>query len=275
MNEVWYAGPMNREPVTLSVVAAAHNEQENVARLVGEIEASLAGAGPDVGPAFEIVIVDDGSTDRTLDVLKDLAARHDQLRVITMRHTPRGRGNGQSAAFCAGIRVAAGEVIATLDADCQNDPADLPMMLERLRESGADMVQGDRSGDRCDGLVRRVSSRVGRMFRRWLLRDGIRDTGCSLRVMRREVALALPLELRGMHRFIPVTARQLGYRVIEMPVRHRPRTAGRTKYGIGNRAIPGLVDCLGVRWMSRRRRDVSADEIETASPSLQREKAGT
>ncbi len=123
------------------------------------------------------------------------------------------------------------------------------------------MVQGDRSADRQDGFVRRVSSRIGRLFRRLLLGDTIRDTGCSLRVIRRPVALALPLEYRGMHRFIPVTARQLGYRVVEMPVHHRARTAGRTKYGIGNRAIPGLIDCFAVRWMRKRRRGTRFQEV--------------
>ncbi len=260
-------------PVELSVIAAAHDEQDNVVQLVAEIDAAL---GP-TGLHHEIVVVDDGSSDRTSAVLA--ALDHPRLRVIRMRNTPPGRGNGQSAAFHAGIRASAGGLVAMLDADGQNDPADIPAMIVRLEASGADMVQGDRSRDRRDGLLKRVSSRVGRLVRRWLLADSIRDTGCSLRVMGREVALALPLEFRGMHRFIPLTARQLGYRVVEMPVHHRPRTAGRTKYGIGNRAIPGLIDCLAVRWMKRRRRDVSFDVIETPGaappPPRQRAKAGT
>ncbi len=260
-------------PVELSVIAAAHNEQDSVARLVQEIDAALGPTGRD----YEIVVVDDGSTDETAATL--VALNNRRVKVIAMSNTPPDRGNGQSAAFHAGIRAARGRLVAMLDADCQNDPADLPAMIARLETYNADMVQGDRSRARRDGLVKRVSSRVGRLFRRWLLSDTIRDTGCSLRVMRREVALALPLEFRGMHRFIPVTARNLGYRVSEMPVHHRPRTAGRTKYGIGNRALPGLIDCLAVRWMRRRRRDVSFEVIETpgtaASPSRQREKAET
>ena len=166
-----------------------------------------------------------------------------------------------------------------LDADGQNDPADIPPMLERLAESGADMVQGDRSAARRDSLVRRVSSWVGRVFRRGLLGDTIRDTGCSLRVMRREVALALPLEFRGMHRFIPLMARHVGYRVVEMPVHHRPRAAGQTKYGIRNRAIPGLIDCFAVRWMRKRRRPVTCREVTVnrvpASPPPPREEEAT
>jgi glycosyltransferase involved in cell wall biosynthesis len=174
-----------------------------------------------------------------------------------MLHTLPGRGNGQSAAFYAGFRMSRGEFIAVLDADCQNDPCDIPVMLEIMGETGADLVQGDRSHARNDNIVRRASSIVGRLFRRWLLNDTIRDTGCSLRLMRREVALAIPLEFRGMHRFIPVTARHLNYKVIEVPVNHRARTAGVPKYGIMNRAIPGLIDCLAVRWMHRRRRPVA------------------
>ncbi len=249
----------------VSIVAAAHNEQDNLSRLVREI----ADAMDPVHGSFELVMVDDGSTDRTPHLLAEIAAGDPRVRVITMSDTPAGRGNGQSAAFHAGIRAARGELVVMLDADCQNDPADLPAMIERLRASGADMIQGDRSADRRDGLVRRVSSRVGRLVRRALLGDTIRDTGCSLRVMRRAVARTLPLELHGMHRFIPLTARQLGFTVVEMPVHHRPRTAGQTKYGVANRALPGLIDCLGVRWIRSRRRDVRFREL-----TITREKAG-
>ena len=168
---------------------------------------------------------------------------------------------GQSAAFAAGIRAAAGELIVLIDADLQNDPDDLPVLLGRLRSSGADMVQGDRRTARADGLVRRVSSAAGRLARRWLLGDTINDTGCSLRILSREVALRLPLEYRGMHRFIPITCRQLGYTVVEHPVRHRPRQAGDSKYGILNRAIPGLIDCFAVRWMHKRRRPIEYEEL--------------
>ncbi len=266
-----------RESLALSVVAAAHNEQDNVARLVDEIHAALDPTLID----YEVVIVDDGSTDRTLPVLRELLPRRERLRVLKLEGTPgvAGRGSGQSPAFCAGVRSAGGEIIALLDADGQNDPADIPPMLERLTESGADMVQGDRSAARRDSLVRRVSSWVGRVFRRGLLGDTIRDTGCSLRVMRREVAVALPLEFRGMHRFIPLMARHLGYRVVEMPVHHRPRAAGQTKYGIRNRAIPGLIDCFAVRWMRKRRRPVTCREVTVnrvpASNSPRQEEATT
>jgi dolichol-phosphate mannosyltransferase len=184
-----------------------------------------------------------------------------------MSRTPPGCGNGQSAAFHAGFRSARGRLIAVLDADLQNDPAEIGAMLDLMKRTSADLVQGDRSHARKDNVVRRVGSLVGRKFRLWLLGDTIRDTGCSLRVMRREIALALPLEFAGMHRFIPVTARHLGYKVVEMPVRHRPREAGSTKYGLGitKRAIPGLRDLLAVRWMRQRRRPVDAAEVAPGS----------
>ena len=255
-----YAGDMSDSPelIDLSVVAAAHNERDNLPTLVDEIVAALDPTGFD----YEIVVVDDGSTDDTSSVLGRLLTSQPRLRAIRMLDTPPGKGNGQSAAFHAGFRAARGNLIVPIDGDLQNDPADIPAMITRLHEHDADLVQGDRSAARKDNLVRRVTSIVGRLTRRWLLGDSIRDTGCSLRVMKREIALALPLEFRGVHRFIPGTARQLGYDVIEMPVGHRPRTAGQTNYGIWNRAIPGLIDCLAVRWMQRRRRSTRFCEID-------------
>ncbi len=247
----------------VSVVAAAHNEQENLPTLVDEIVAALDPTDID----YEIVIVDDGSTDDTPNVLDSLLKTQPRLRAIRMLGTRPGSGNGQSAAFHAGFRAARGNLIIPIDGDLQNDPADIPAMIALLREKNVDLVQGDRSAARKDNLVRRVTSIVGRLTRRWLLGDSIRDTGCSLRVMKREIALALPLEFRGIHRFIPVTARQLGYKVIETPVGHRPRTAGRTNYGVWNRAIPGLIDCFAVRWMRKRRRSVRFEEL-TAGPGV-------
>ena len=240
--------------IALSIVAPAHNEAENLRPLVSEIHAAIS----PLAIAHEIVIIDDGSTDSTPDLLRDLQREYSQLRAIRMQRTPPGRGHGQSAAFHAGFRAARGEVIAVLDADLQNDPADIPAMLDVMNRTGADLVQGDRSHTRADNAVRKASSWVGRFFRRNLLGDSIRDTGCSLRLMRREVALAIPLEFRGMHRFIPVTARHIGFAVVEVKVNHRPRVAGVAKYGIVNRAIPGLIDCLAVRWMMNRRRPTHA-----------------
>lgn len=259
----------------LSIIAPAHNEEGNIARLVDEVERAGRAAAdrlqrtsgssaPNRTPApFEFIVVDDGSTDSTRDRLLALKPSRPWLRVIAMTNTPPGRGNGQSAAFHAGFRAARGEFIALLDADLQNDPADLAAMCDLMQRERADMVQGDRSANRRDHLIRRVGSRVGRFFRSLILGDTIRDTGCSLRLMKREVALRLPLEFRGLHRFIPAAARHMGYTVVEMPVTHRPRTAGETKYGMGvmSRAIPGLIDCFAVRWMKNRRRPVTSEEI--------------
>jgi dolichol-phosphate mannosyltransferase len=247
----------------LSVVAPAHNEAENIAQLVEQTGLALSAAGV----TFELIIVDDGSTDTTRACIAELMAARPWLRGLSMRDTPPGRGNGQSAAFHAGIRAARGTFIATIDADLQNDPADLPAMLDLARERNADFVQGDRSHARRDNLIRRVSSRVGRFFRRLILRDVVRDTGCSLRIMRRQVALRLPLEFRGVHRFMPFLAHSMGSVVVEMPVRHRERVAGVSKYGLGitQRAIPGLIDCFAIRWMTSRRRGVLSASISPAA----------
>ncbi|KAA0215919.1 MAG: glycosyltransferase [Leptolyngbya sp. PLA3] len=245
--------------VDLSVVAPAHNEEGNVAELARQIEGALR----PLGINFEFVLVDDGSTDRTGAIAMELARERPWMRVVRMLETPAGRGNGQSAAFCAGFRASRGRLIAVLDADLQNDPGDIPAMLALMDRQGADLVQGDRSHARADNWARRQTSKVGRLFRRLLLGDTIRDTGCSLRVMKREVALRLPLEFKGMHRFIPATARHMNYKVVEMPVHHRVRTSGKTKYGsmgITARAIPGLIDCLAVRYMRSRRRPVRCEE---------------
>ena len=244
------------DDVRLSLIAPAHDEQDNVRPLVDEVEQAL-GSLPG---GFEFIVVDDGSRDETRARLLALASTRPWLRVLAMTQTPPGSGNGQSSAFHAGIRAARGSLIALIDADLQNDPADLPKMVELLDDRNVDFVQGDRSANRRDNIVRRASSWVGRFFRRLILGDSIRDTGCSLRVMKTEIALRLPLEYRGMHRFIPVTARQLGYEVIEMPAAHRPRTAGVAKYGVWNRAIPGLIDCFAVRWMRGRRRPTLSED---------------
>ena len=246
------------ETISLSVICPAHNEQDNLRDLVREISHVLES----IDLPYEIIIVDDGSTDNTPAVLCELVSSHRRLRAIRMKHTREGRGHGQSAAFHAGFRASRGELIALMDADLQNDPTDIPAMLALLQQTGADLVQGDRSHMRADTTVRKFSSWVGRFFRRTLLGDRIRDTGCSLRILRREVAMELPLQFRGMHRFIPVTVRQMGFTVVEVRVNHRPRIAGKAKYGMLNRAIPGLIDCFAVRWMHNRRRPIDSEEIK-------------
>lgn len=244
-------------PIHLSVVAPAHNEEENIDELIAQVESALT----PLGHPFEFIIVDDGSTDATRAKVAAHQPTRPWVRCVAMTNTPPGSGHGQSAAFHAGFRAARGELIAVLDADLQNDPADIPAMVALLRDTDADLVQGDRSAERAkgDARIRLFGSWVGRRFRRAVLGDTITDTGCSLRVMRRQVALGLPLEFRGMHRFIPATARHMGYTVVEMPVSHRPRHAGTPKYGMGitKRALPGLIDLFAVRYMRSRRRPVT------------------
>lgn len=241
--------------IELSIVIPAHDEQDNVADLVTEITQTIAEAGINL----ELVIVDDGSTDDTRQRLLKLSEQCPWLVVLT-----RDRPMGQSAAMYAGIQAARGHYIATLDADLQNDPADLLAMLDKLKSENADMVQGDRSRNRRDSLARRVSSTIGRTARALLLGDRVRDTGCSARVMKQHYAKQIPLLFRGMHRFIPVYVRMLGGNVIETAANHRPRAAGTTKYGVGvfSRGLAGLVDCLAVRWMIKRYRDPSAQPVK-------------
>ncbi len=242
----------------LSIVVPALDEQDNVGPLVEQVDQTVRGRGVDA----ELIVVDDGSSDATLERLRDLQARHPWLVVLH-----RDRPMGQSAAMHAGIQHARGAYIATLDADLQNDPADLPAMLAMLKDQDADFVQGDRSANRRDHAIRRVTSVIGRKARAWIVGDPTRDTGCSARVVKADLARRLPLQFKGAHRFLPAYARILGAVIVETPVRHHPRTAGQTKYGLGvsKRAWSGLIDCFAFRWMKSRYRDSAAAPV-TAEP---------
>jgi len=232
--------PVATTPIALSVVIPVFNERENLAPLISEVCASLE----PLGLTTEIVTVDDGSTDGSGAALDALRGRHPQLRVIKF-----ARNAGQTAALDAGFRRSCGSVVVTLDADLQNDPADIPSLLTQLE--GWDAVVGVRRTRR-DNLVRRISSRVANCVRNRLSDEEIADTGCSLKAYRREALERLVL-YDGMHRFLPTLIRMEGYRVREVPVGHRPRRHGRSKYGIGNRLLPAFVDLLAVRWMKGRR----------------------
>jgi len=236
-------------PIGLTVIAPACDEASNIGPLVRRVGDACARTGR----SFEFIVVDDASGDGTPDAVRAMMERHDWLRLVSLPKPEKRTSNGQSAAFEGGIEAARGTLIAMLDADLQNDPGDLPGLIETMDATGADLVQGDRTRARRagDAWIRRIGSGVGRLARRVILSDPTRDTGCSLRVMTREVAAALPLDLRGMHRFIPVTARAMGFTVVEVEVSHGPRHSGTTKYGMGisSRAIPGLIDCFAVRWM--------------------------
>lgn len=225
----------------LSIVFPVYNEEENLPILLREITAALAAENL----SFEIVAVDDGSTDGSLAVLERSRADYPMLRVLQLE-----KNSGQTAALDAAWRAARGRLVVSLDADLQNDPADIPPMLRRLRESGADMVIGVRVNRR-DTWSRRMQSKIGNGVRNWITGDRITDTGCSLKLVRREAIDRVRL-FTGMHRFLPTLVRHAGYRVVEMPVNHRARQFGQSKYGAMNRAFRGLVDCFAVRWMGNR-----------------------
>lgn len=225
---------MSQTTPALSVVIPLYNEQDNIETLQRELHTALKGLD------YEIVFVDDGSKD---DTVSRVESRPD-VRLLVFE-----KNAGQSAAMYAGIHAARGGVIAMLDGDLQNDPADIPMLLAEL-DKGFDLVCGYRA-KRKDTVVKRITSRVANFVRSRFVKDGVRDTGCSLKAMRRECRDALVL-FYGMHRFIPALVKGAGYRITEVAVNHRPRTAGVSKYGLGNRAIKATVDMFGVRWLLSR-----------------------
>lgn len=211
-----------------------------------QIDAALAGRD------YELVLVDDGSKDQTLVRIQP----GPRVRVIVLE-----KNSGQSAAMHAGIHGAKGEVIITLDGDLQNDPADIPVMIAKLDE-GFDLVCGYRA-KRKDTPFKRLQSRIANFVRSRFVGDHVRDTGCTLKVMRRDCREALLL-FNGMHRFIPALIRNMGWRVTEVPVNHRPRIHGVSKYGFGNRALRATTDMFGVRWLNSRRTRYSIREERKA-----------
>jgi len=236
---------MNDLSGLVSVVIPVCNEEDNVVPLAREIEAAFRDRRP-----FEILFVDDGSDDGTAAAVQ--AAREEIPEVRLLRHS---RRSGQSAAVASGVRRARGEWIATLDGDGQNDPADFPSMLDALsaaRDTGEDvrLVMGNRVTRR-DTWLRRLSSRVANGVRGWLLDDGTPDTGCGIKLMHRDTFLELPF-FDHMHRFLPALYQRQGAKVISVPVNHRPRTRGTSKYGLHNRLWVGIVDLYGVMWLKSR-----------------------
>jgi dolichol-phosphate mannosyltransferase len=228
--------------VELSVVVPVKNEAENVAPLVHEIVAAIRSEG-----GYEIIFVDDGSTDATAAELLKLKRELPPLRVIS-----HGRNIGQSRAIRTGVRAARGSIIVTLDGDGQNDPADIPKLLAPFRAGGGKlgMVSGVRA-KRHDNFLRRLSSRVGNGVRRWMLNDSATDVGCSLKAFRRDAFLALPY-FDHIHRFLIALMLREGYEVKFVDVNHRPRLKGTSNYTLRNRLFVGVTDLLGVCWLQRR-----------------------
>ncbi len=219
----------------ISVVVPVFNEEENISILQSELRAALSGRD------YEIIFVDDGSTDRTAERIEDAP----QVRILRFE-----KNAGQSAALYAGSKAARGKTVVLIDGDLQNDPADIPRLLAEI-DRGADLVCGFRA-KRKDTTVKRLTSRVANFVRSRYTKDGVRDTGCTLKAMRRECVEAL-VPFKGMHRFIPALVKGAGYRIVETPVNHRPRRFGRSKYGLGNRALRATADMFGVRWLLSRR----------------------
>ena len=217
------------------MVVPLFNEEENISILQSELRAALGGLD------YEIVFVDDGSVDRTVDQIGTAP----NIRVIRFE-----KNTGQSAAIYAGLQAARGAIAVLIDGDLQNDPADIPRLLAEI-ERGADLVCGYRLKRR-DTVLKRLTSRVANAIRSRFTKDGVRDTGCTLKAMRRECVSAL-VPFKGMHRFIPALSKGAGYRLVEIPVNHRPRRFGQSKYGLGNRALRATIDMFGVRWLLARR----------------------
>ena len=233
----------NSRPATgspeISAVIPVFNEVESLAEVLDELEWVLESTRR----SYEVILVDDGSLDGSGAWIEDRARRDPCARGILLE-----KNVGQSGAIAAGLAHARGSIVVTLDADGQNDPASIPALLEALRD--ADVVSGVRA-HRADSWRRRASSRVANVVRRAVIGDTITDVGCSLKAYRREALQDLPLFV-GAHRFLPALCQFRGARVVELPVRHRPRRHGVSKYGVGNRLFRGLRDLFGVRWLKSR-----------------------
>jgi dolichol-phosphate mannosyltransferase len=220
---------------SVSVIVPVFNEEESIPTLQSELREALRGVD------HEVIFVDDGSVDRSVERIE----RSSNTRVVRFE-----KNTGQSAAIYAGLTAARGATVVLIDGDLQNDPADIPKLLDEIAH-GADLVCGYRA-QRRDTLPKRLTSRVANTVRSRFTKDGVRDTGCTLKAMRRECVSAL-VPFKGMHRFIPALIKGAGYRLVEVPVNHRSRRFGRSKYGLGNRAVRATIDMFGVRWLLSRR----------------------
>jgi len=236
--------PMSPLPLPwISVVIPIKDERDNIPLLVSQLLKFFEVRPESDAAPFELVLVDDGSTDGSESLLNELARQSEIVRVIHL-----DRNHGQTAAFDAGFRQARGALIATIDGDLQYDPNDFAKLLPLVEQF--DLVCGRRVA-RHDNMVRRWSSKIANYVRNWVVHDGISDTGCSLKIFRRAVVERMPL-FKNMHRFFPAVAIMYGFTVTEVPVQHFPRVHGVSKYGVGNRLFAGLYDLFAVRWMQKR-----------------------
>lgn len=246
--------PSDREPVAVSIVVPVRNEQENVAPLIAEIIAALDGRW-----AYEIIYVNDGSTDATADRLAALMQQHSQIRQL--KHAT---SSGQSAAVRSGVKAACGAIVATLDGDGQNNPAFLPDLIAAVESGGGrvGLAAGQRVGRKDTGF-KRMQSKIANAVRNAILKDGTRDTGCGLKAFRREAFLGLPY-FDHMHRYLPALFTRDGWEVRHVDVTHRARGAGRSNYNNLQRGLVGAVDLFGVMWLIRRKKKARPTEVGKA-----------
>ncbi len=234
-------------PQEISVVVPVKNEQDNVASLIAEIDAALSKV------KHEIIYVNDGSTDATLSTLKQLQKKYKQLRVISHQQSC-----GQSTAVRTGVKFARYDWVATLDGDGQNNPADIPKLIDAVSE-GVELVGGNRRLSRRDTFIKRISSVIANTVRSAMLRDDTPDTGCGLKLFQREAFLDLPY-FDHMHRFLPALIKRRGGKIVSVHVQHRNREYGKSNYGTLDRLIVGIVDLFGVAWLQRRAKLPRASE---------------
>jgi len=232
----------------ISIVIPVYNEEDNIKPLISELQEVLRG----LDRSYEIVFVDDGSRDRSLEILKEAASQDPHIRVIRF-----GKNAGQTAAFDAGFRTAQGDIVVTLDADLQNDPHDIPRLLKKIEKF--DVVCGWRHKRR-DPWIKIVSSKIANFVRNKLSQEEIVDTGCSLKAFRKECLQNMKL-FNGMHRFLPTLAKMEGFTATQVKVNHRPRKFGTTKYTISNRMVRAFTDLLAVRWMKNRHLNYEIEEV--------------
>ena len=237
--------PQANQPA-ISVVIPCRNEAQNLAFLIGEVDAALAATN------YEVLVIDDGSTDATGTVLAERIAKGDGR----VRHIRHDRSAGQSAAVRSGVFAANGAVVLTMDGDGQNDPAYLPKLAEALEAAGPKIgiIAGQRLKRR-DSMIKQIASRFANWLREAILRDGTRDSGCGLKAIRTDLFRALPY-FDGWHRYLPALVLREGYGVVHFDVTDRPRRHGKSNYGIFDRGLRGALDLIGVWWLRRRRKVV-------------------
>ena len=232
----------------ISIIIPVYNEQDNLPLLMEKISAVL----PKLGDSTEVILINDGSTDGSLTVMKILKEKYSAVRIISL-----DRNRGQSAAFDRGFRSARGDIIVTLDADLQNDPEDIPKLVDKLES--CDMAYGWRR-DRKDPPLKLASSSIANFIRNKVTGEDIKDTGCSLKAYKKHCLEKIKL-YDGMHRFLPTLARMEGFRAEEVEVSHNPRRYGKTKYNLSKRLVSPLLDLLAVAWMKKRRFHYKWEEL--------------